>query len=47
MKYLDDVWNLIQLKDDSYTKLGNDKEAFKRVIKYFLVISYIMVGILT
>jgi hypothetical protein len=46
MKYLDDVLGLIKLNDVSYTKLGNDKDAFRRVIKYFIIVSYIMSGIL-
>ena len=46
MKYLDDIWALIQLKDIAYKKLANDSDALRRLIKYFIVVSYILVTIL-
>ena len=40
--YLDDIWAIISLKDDTYKKIGNDKDALRRYFVYYLVIGYII-----
>jgi len=46
MEYLNDIWALITLKDDAYKKVANDREALARYIKYYLLVSYIVLGII-
>ncbi|MBI5002125.1 hypothetical protein HZC31_01960 [Candidatus Woesearchaeota archaeon] len=46
MGYLNDVIDIIALKEETYKKLGNDEKAFQRYSIAYLLSSYIMVFLL-
>lgn len=45
-QYLKDMWSIITLDENAYKKIGNDKDALKRYIGYFIAVNYIAVLIL-
>ncbi|MFH1439374.1 MAG: hypothetical protein ABIG89_02335 [Candidatus Woesearchaeota archaeon] len=46
MQYLNDVWELIQLKDAAFKKTANDKYALKKYIKYYVLVMYVLMFLL-
>lgn len=43
MQYFQEVWDLVCLKDEAYRKIGNDKSALRRLVTYFIIVSYITI----